>query len=222
MDYAEAMSFMFRDKDWVKKVLIGGGIGFVCIYSGILFFLIFILVGYYVGVIRNASGAKEVALPDWKEWNQIIVDGILGSIIVLIHLIVIGGILAILIVLIANDILLPDYQKGILITLIVCSAIFALTIFSNLGIIQFSRSGNFAEALSLRKVFRFLKDNFGNFIAITIFSLILNLVLFLVGLGIFSPLTNFWGLIVQAHLFGQCVSLKQNAATALQTTDTEV
>jgi len=221
MDYAEAMSFMFRDEDWIKKVLIGGLIAFVAFYSGILFFVAFVLVGYYVGILRNTAKKEEKILPEWNELNQIAVDGILGAIVILINFIIIGGITALLIVLVATDAFSPDYQKGLLITLISIAALFAHTIFSNLGLIQFSRTGNFGDAFNIRTMLEFLRGNFGNFIAVTIFSMILNLVLLLVGLGIFSPFTNFWGFIVQAHLFGQCVGVQQQNAVSGQSADVQ-
>lgn len=208
MDYSEAMSYMFRDEDWIKKIIIGGLIGFISAYSGVLFFIAFLLVGYYVGILRNVSKKEETVLPEWNNWNQILVDGILGSMIILVNFIVIGGITAILIVLVATDAFSPGYQKGLLITLISVAALFTLSIISNLGLIQFSRTNNVGEAFNFKTMKDFLSGNFGNFIAITIFSTILNLVLFVVGLGIFSPFTNFWGVTVQGHLFGQCVMIK--------------
>jgi hypothetical protein len=68
---------------------------------------------------------------------------------------------------------------------------------------QLAATDNFAAAFNPGSMIRLIKDNLGNFIAVTVFSITLNGLLFLAGLGIVSPFTNFWGLIVQAHLFGQ-------------------
>jgi hypothetical protein len=61
-----------------------------------------------------------------------------------------------------------------------------------------------------------LKNDFGNYLTIVIFTSILNAMLFLAGLGIFSPFTNFWGYMVQAHLFGQYAKGVQATTPAVQ------
>jgi len=90
-------------------------------------------------------------------------------------------------------------------------------LWANYGLIQFAATENFGSAFSLSGIFTLIKNDLGNFLAIMIFSSILNAILFLAGLGILSPFTNFWGLVVQAHLFGQCAKgLQSTTPTALQ------
>jgi hypothetical protein len=76
-------------------------------------------------------------------------------------------------------------------------------LFGNLGLIRFAATNDFAAAFRFTEILQLLKNDFGNYLSIVVFVFILNSILFLAGLGIFSPFTNFWGYMVQAHLFGQ-------------------
>ncbi|NIR52397.1 DUF4013 domain-containing protein [candidate division KSB1 bacterium] len=215
MNYSEALSFTFQDKDWLKKMAIGGLIAFISFYCGLFFIFGFPLVGYYVGVIRNVVKGEEQPLPDWADMSKIFVDGILGGIIFLVYFVVIGGICALLIVSVANQ-YMPDHEKALLITLISVFTLLALTVFINFGLIQFAATDNFGSAFSLPGIFQLVKSHLGEFLAISMFSLILNGILLLAGLGILSPFTNFWGMVIQAHLFGQCAKAMHPVTTAVQ------
>ena len=217
MNYSEALSFTFQDKEWLKKVGIGGFFALISFYAGLFFIFGFFLVGYYIGVLRNVMNGEESPLPDWSNMSKIFVDGIMGTIIILIYFIIIGGLCAILITNVATDPYIQDYELAISCVLTSLLTLFALGFFINYGLIQYAATENFGSAFSLSGIFTLVKNDLGNFLAIMIFSSILNAILFLAGLGILSPFTNFWGLVVQAHLFGQCASgLQSTTPTALQ------
>ena len=91
-----------------------------------------------------------------------------------------------------------------------------LIIFSNIGLLLYLNSDNFGAAVNFAEVLHFFRRQAGNLFAISVFTFILNLILFFAGLGIFSPFTNFWGFVVQAHLFGQCSRNYQPATPAIQ------
>jgi hypothetical protein len=217
MNYSEALSFTFQDETWAKKIAIGGLFTFIAVFSGILFFFWFWAMGYYVSVLRNVKTGQEKALPEWtNNWGKLFADGLLGSIIFLLYFLVIGGITALLIVQVATEPGLQDFEMVILIVGISVVALLSLTIFANLGLIQFAATDDFGAAFNLSEIFRLLRNEFGNYLTITIFSGILNCILFLAGIGIFSPFTNFWGLVVQAHLFGQCARGIQQPSAVVQ------
>src|SRR5574341_1241494 len=102
MNYSEAISFIFQDKDWVKKIAIGGFCLFVALFTGILFFIGFFARGYYVSVMRNVMHGQEIFLPEWKDWNKFFVDGLMGAIILFVNFLLIGGLCAAIIVAIAT------------------------------------------------------------------------------------------------------------------------
>ncbi|MFQ5676872.1 MAG: DUF4013 domain-containing protein [bacterium] len=203
MNYSEALSFTFQDKEWLKKTAIGGFFAMISFYGGLVFIFGFFLMGYYVGIIRNVMKGEETALPDWSNMSKIFVDGLLGSIITLIYFVVIGGICALIITRVAMDPYIEEYEVVLSCIATSLLTLFALGLFINFGLIQFAATENFGAAFSLSGIFALIKKDLGNFLAILIFSFILNGILFLAGLGILSPFTNFWGMIVQAHLMGQ-------------------
>jgi hypothetical protein len=205
MDYTESLSFSFRDEEWIKKVGIGGVIGVLVMYTGILIFLSVFAFGYYVAVLRQAASGKADKLPEWNDWGKLFADGISALMIGVVHFVVIGGICAISIVYVANS-FFSDGEMAFAIVLISLATLFSLIVFPNLGLVQYAVSGNLGDAFNFGKIFFFLKRELANFLGAAIFSFILNLTLFIMGLGIFSPFTNFWGMIVQAHLFGQCAN----------------
>lgn len=217
MNYSEALSFTFQDKDWAKKTAIGGFCLFIAVFSGILFFIGFFAIGYYLGVLRNVIHGAEKTLPEWENnWGKFFADGLMGAIIILINVLVIGGVCAAIIVALAISSELADYEMvlGIIFTSIATAICLVVTI--NLCFIQFAKTNDFAAAFRFSEAVDLLKNDFANFLTIVIFVSILNAILFLAGLGIFSPFTNFWGYMVQAHLFGQYAKKSRMAAPVVQ------
>lgn len=202
MNYSEALAYIFQDKDWTKKIALGGLWLFIALFTGILFFAAFLAMGYYVSVLRNVMQGEEKPLPEWTEWSKYFVDGLMSGIILLIYFIMIGGLGAIVIVNLATADL-PDYEMVLGIIFTALGILFALSIFGNLGLMRYAATNDFAAAFRYTEISQWLRNDFGNFVTIVIFTTILNAILFVAGLGIFSPFTNFWGYMVQAHLFGQ-------------------
>ncbi len=217
MNYSEALSFIFQDKDWLKKTAIGGFCLFVAVFSGILFFMGFFAIGYYLGVLRNVIHGEEKILPEWDgNWGKFFADGLLGAIILLINVLVIGGLCAIIVVGLATSSDLADYEMVLGIVFTAIATAVCLIVTTNLCFIQFAKTNDFAAAFRLAEIVDLLKNDLGNFLTIVIFVSILNAILFLAGIGIFSPFTNFWGYLVQAHLFGQYAKGTRTAAPVIQ------
>ncbi len=216
MNYSEALSFTFQDKDWLKKTAIGGFCLFVAVFSGILFFAGFFAIGYYLAVLRNVIHGEEKILPEWdNNWGKFFADGLMGAIIMLINFLVIGGLGAIIIVGIATS-SNADYEMVLGIVFTAIGMAICLIVTTNLCFMQFAKTDDFAAAFRVAEIANLLKNDFGNFLTIAIFVSILNAILFLAGLGIFSPFTNFWGYWVQAHLFGQYARKARTAAPVIQ------
>jgi hypothetical protein len=215
MDYTEALSFSFKDEEWHKKLLIGGLFLFAGMFAALLFITGFLVMGYYVGVLRNVLHGEEKPLPSWTSWSKIIVDGILGGIIFLIYFVFIGGLAALVIVGVVEEPGMEEVERVMVIIATSLLALLGLMILTNLGLVRFAATNDFGAAFGFAEIFRLLKNDFGDYLSLSIFSFILNAVLFLAGLGIFSPFTNFWGLVVQAHLFGQCARGSHEPESAL-------
>ncbi len=204
MNYSEALSFAFQDEEWLKKMAIGGLLILVSFYFGLIFIFGFFILGYYIGIMRNVIHDTEKSLPDWHHWSKLFIDGIMGAVILLIYFVIIGGLCALMIVSICTQAYFPQVEMVMSIVSVSLMTLFLLMFFTNFGLLQFALTDNFASAFDISALLRIIKNGFGHFLAIIIFSLILNAILLFAGLGFFSPFTNFWGLVVQGHLFGQC------------------
>jgi hypothetical protein len=216
MNYSEALSFAFQDKDWAKKAALGGFCLFIAVFSGILFFIGFFALGYYLGILRNVIHGNEKILPEWENnWGKFFADGLMGAIILLINVLVIGGVCAAIIVALATSSDLADYEMVLGIVFTAIATAVCLIVTTNLCFIQFAKTNDFAAAFRFAEIADLLKNDFANFVTIVIFVSILNAILFLAGLGIFSPFTNFWGYMVQAHLFGQYAKRTRAAAIGI-------
>jgi len=217
MNYSTALSYIFQDKDWLKKTVLGGFFLFIAAFSGgILFFAAFFSIGYYVSVLRHVMQGAEKPLPEWdNNWGKFFTDGLMGALIIFVYLIVIGGLGAIIIVNFAmSD--MADYEKVLGIVCTALGILLGLTIMGNLGLMQFAATNDFAAAFRLPEISQMLKNDFGNFVTIVLFTSLLNAILFLAGLVVFSPFTNFWGYMVQAHLFGQFAKGVNSTVPAMQ------
>jgi hypothetical protein len=216
MNYSEALSFTFQDKDWLKKTAIGGFCAFIAVFTGLFFFVGFFAIGYYLAVLRNVIHGEEKILPEWDgNWGKFFADGLMGAIIMLINFLVVGGLCAIIIVGIATS-FNADYEMVLGIVFTAIGAAICLVVTINLCFIQFAKTNDFAAAFRMAELGNLVKNDFGNFLTIVIFVSILNAILFLAGLGIFSPFTNFWGYLVQAHLFGQYARRTITAVPVMQ------
>ena len=91
MDIGKSFSYVFDDEDWVKKVAIGGVISIIPIVN-------FIAVGYSLRALKNVAEGKERPLPEWDEWGDDWVKGLMVTLagfiyaIPLIALSIIGGV----------------------------------------------------------------------------------------------------------------------------------
>ena len=69
MDIGSSFTYMFQDKDWIKKILIGGVVGFIPIVN-------FAAIGYMIQIIRNVREGQTLPLPEWDEFGKYFVDGL--------------------------------------------------------------------------------------------------------------------------------------------------
>lgn len=70
MDFQQAFTYMFKDEDWIKKVLLGVLLSFVPIFGQ------YALVGYTLALIRNVKNDEPWPLPEWSDVVQYFVEGI--------------------------------------------------------------------------------------------------------------------------------------------------
>lgn len=212
MDYSAALSFVFRDREWLRKLAIGGFLTFFCFISGVF------LIGYYVEVLRCCLTDETQKLPEWSDVGKLFVDGVLGSIIILIYFLTIGGLCALAIVTLSTSPEIPTLEMVLGIIAVSLMTLFSMMIFINIGLLQFAQTNNFGAAFNLVEILSVFKKYFQDLLGITTFVLILQAILLCAGMGILSPFTMFWGWLVQAHLFTQSYKKEQQVVLAAATT----
>jgi hypothetical protein len=222
MDYGKAFTFMFEDREWLRKLGIGTAVALV----GILFapFIIglvplIIVLGYTIEVIRNVMNGEERPLPEWSDWGGFLSRGFKVAAAAFIW-----ALPAILlsIPLAVGSALTNQGQGGeaIGITIVACAscllllwALFA-TLLSPAIYIRIAATDRFSSAFEFGKMWAFTRDNLGNIIialllVIIVVGLIASLIAFLgvllicIGVFITLPFAMLWQYLVQAHLFGQ-------------------
>src|SRR5262245_20277607 len=78
MDYGKAFTYVFEDKDWVKKILIGAVIAIVPIVN-------FALLGWTVEVMRRVQQGQADIMPDWSEFGELFKKGFMAFVVALVY-----------------------------------------------------------------------------------------------------------------------------------------
>lgn len=72
MDFGLAFSYVFRDPSWIKKLLIAGLLVFVPIIGWAM------ILGYSLQIIRNVYQGGDSLLPEWTNFGELLVSGIVA------------------------------------------------------------------------------------------------------------------------------------------------
>jgi hypothetical protein len=180
-----AFSFMFEDKDWVVKILLGAVFNLLTlVLVGIPF-----LFGYLLELAKNSSEGKEIPLPEWDNLGDKFVRGLIYLIIVIIYSI--PGI-------ILSAIPCVKYCFGPLYFLALAFVLPYITV-------KYAQTGNFEEVFRFNQIFDFAKANVSNLIIVVLLTIALEIIatfgtLALI-VGIFF--TMFWADLAIFYLYGQ-------------------
>jgi hypothetical protein len=222
MDVGKSFVYVFEDKKWFEKLLIGAVVAVIPIVN-------LALGGYGNEIIRRVTGRSTEPLADWGDFGQKFVEGLLIAVAGLVY-----GLPALLfgiplIPLIIGAATQVENQQGI--AWLLGGASLGLTCLLGLYALLFSfvfpaiqvnyaRKRTFSAAFYLREVFRLIRDNLGGYIlawlAYFVFALVAGAVLgfistvlgwipcvgwilALAATALLTPLV----LVVYAHLFGQ-------------------
>lgn len=83
MDVKQAFKYVFENKQWVSKILIG------VLLSMFAWLIIpaFILSGYMIAVIRNVMDGERGgdALPEWDNWGKLLSDGFFVTVATIVY-----------------------------------------------------------------------------------------------------------------------------------------
>lgn len=195
-DLARSFTYMFEDKAWLSKVLVGAAFVLLSpLVIGALF-----LGGYMVEVIKRSYNDNEVPLPEWDNFGDMIAKGV----VVLIISVVV-------------------YIPGFIIHFLPCSQllVFAYTIFAMLVLpillARYAVTGDLNAVFAFGEIMDIVRDNIANLAAILIMWIVFSVIAFLgiLALGIGMLFTMFYANLGLCFLFGKVYQeaiKKQNAS----------
>ena len=80
MEIGESIKYPTTDKDWIKKVVIGGILGMIPIVN-------FIVQGYYLKILKGSIENKS-GMPEWEDWGNLFIKGLIVFIISIIYMLI--------------------------------------------------------------------------------------------------------------------------------------
>jgi hypothetical protein len=225
MDVGAAFSYMFDDREWVKKIAIGGGIflGSMILLPVLLIgvLLLFPLFGYMMEALKNVYESRPLPLPVWSNIGRLFKTGFAVFIITLVYNIpalilicAVGSVQALPAMIEMN----PEATGTFAITLFcLYTLLFLAFILVNAlvpaGLIRYAQFGTLRSTFQFGEVFNFIQANIGDYVItvllIWVANFIANFGFLLCGIGL--VFTFFWSLLVTAHLCGQLAQRVQPA-----------
>jgi len=215
MEIGKAITFIPNDKNWISKIAIAGGIMFAS--SIIPLIPLLFLIGYQVAVAKNVMKGEEEPLPEWQEWGQLFMDGVVvwaaqfvyaipvALLTVCVTLAFIGG---------------ADNNDGLIALGVVSSCLLlffaiALIVIMPALYIQYIRYGDFGPMFKFGEVIALVRENFVDILltvvvaiagglAVAIVSILL--LITICGAIIAYAVGSAWLMISLAFLYGQIAS----------------
>jgi hypothetical protein len=216
MDIGSSFSYMFKDEDWIKKILIGGVVGLIPIVN-------FAAIGYLIQIIRNVRDGQTLPLPEWDEFGKYFVDGLWIFLIFLvwaIPIIVVAclqGVGAAALAEAGDD---AANAFGIISVCFTCVMVLwglVIAAVSPAIMILFAEVGEFMAGFRFSEIFEIIRANVGNYIIVILLIWVAGLIasfgVILCVIGVIF--TQFWSYLVAGNLMGQLAA--QEPSTDLTT-----
>lgn len=152
MDYKKAFQRPLED---VIKVLIALALGILPIVN-------FLVTGYIIKNVRILKKNKNAPLPEWGDWGELFIDGLLAALIKFIYVIpalIMGGLLVLGIIFSGGGIILP-FAGGFILALTIIWGILTLPILllvmylSPMAIYRFALKRRFKDAFQFKLIFK--------------------------------------------------------------------
>jgi hypothetical protein len=207
MDWGKSFTYVFDDKDWVAKLLIGGILSIIPIVN-------LVVLGYVLKALKNVAEGAEQPLPAWDDFGDYFVKGlvsVLGATVWALPIIIIAIMTAVLSAVTgynSSDTARTSTPVVLCMWSMSCvSGIYGLF----LGVVlpaafaQYAVRGDFGAFFRCGEMFKFIKANLGNYIIALVLAAVaqfigsFGVVLCFIG----AIFTQFWALLVGGHLLGQ-------------------
>ncbi len=210
MDIGSSFTFMFQDRDWLKKILIGGVISLIPIVN-------FAAMGYIVQLIRNVRDGEMLPLPEWDQFGECFVSGLYLFLVYVVYslpiilLACLQGVGTFMLGGVGDSSAAEDVATMYAIASACLSCLMGvwglfIGVISPALWVRFAETGAFGATLSLSGWWSVMRANLGNYLIVLIlFWLVLT---FLAPLGAIACVvgiifTQFWAYLVVGNLMGQ-------------------
>ena len=211
MDIGSSFSYMFQDKDWIKKILIGGVVGIIPILN-------FAAIGYVIQIIRNVREGQTLPLPEWDEFGKYFMDGLWIFLIFLvwsIPIILVACLQGVGTAVIAEANEQAANAYGIVSACFTCLIVLWSLVIAAVGpaiMVRFAEVGEFMVGFQFSEIFSIIRANVGNYIIVILLmwlaGLIASLGVILCVVGVIF--TQFWSYLVAGNLMGQLAAQQQS------------
>jgi hypothetical protein len=194
-DFARAFTYMFEDKDWLPKFLVGAA--FVLL-SAVAIGLPFLL-GYCIAAIQRSYEGREVPLAEWDDFGSLLSKGVAGFVI-LVALFIPGLLFIIL-------------PSGLLLTL--CYWVLAMFV-APIPLGRYAVTGDLNAAFDLAEIVSLVKDNVANLAAVLIIWIVFSFIAIMgvLALGIGFLFTAFYANLGLCFLVGKVYREAMRASEA--------
>jgi len=196
MDIGRSFTYMFDDEHWLRKIGLGGLVMLVPILN-------FVGLGYSIRALRNAREGRELPLPEWDDWGDDFIRGLLISVALLIYSL--PSIIAIVLgvgfagTFDQQACMWGGFCPGFLWALLVALITPALYL-------QYAKHDDFAGLFYVKEIWHVITADFGNYLVAALMCLVASIVASIIGsvaLLIGNAWTSMWAYLVQAHLMAQ-------------------
>lgn len=225
MDIGKSFSFPFEDEKWLSKLVIGAIVSAIPIVN-------IIFAGYIVDTIRNVMAGLARPLPEWVDWGDKFMKGLilfLASLVYSIPVICVSVLAFFPIMAVSNAQNNQNMQEalgwftsgvGILALCFLTLYGLALSFFLPAVLVNFARKGTFASCFEFGEIVSVFSKDMGKYLTAWLIFLIASIVVSVIvsvvgGVLAFIPCLGWilaWVLggvaavypgLVGAHLFGQ-------------------
>lgn len=207
LDFGRALSFIFKDPDWVSKVLIGS------LFSALSMIAIggIFLAGYVARLLRRSARGEPYPLPEWDDLGGMFVEGlhIIGA--YLVHVLPMFVIMMLAMVPAAilgsrGEEPSPAILLVVLpISLLASLGIFAILFYFPSALTRFALEQRFGAAFEVKKNWAFIRRNYGNYMMALVVFLVANfasqLGILAFCIGIFPA--TFWAMCAIGYALGE-------------------
>mgnify|MGYP000900014225 FL=1 len=208
MDIGRAFTYPFEDKDWLKKIGIGGLVNIIPVLGQM------ITQGYALRQLKNQAAGRELPLPEWDNWGGDLAAGakiLIGLFIYALPAVLVSIVASVIIAATADA---SSDSPSTISTICACGQTIVqvvwglfVAIISPAAILNFARQGeSIGSFFKIKDVIALTKANTKEYAMVVIMSVVVNLVAGLVG-GIICGIGTLFTMVIAnlavMHLLAQ-------------------